>query len=152
VRRVAVLSLVLLAGLAATALAATPFPRGKAVISTGARTVVLNVEIAETPEQQSLGLMHRRRLAPNAGMVFVFDGPTGSGFWMKNTLIPLAIAFFDARGRIVRIMTMEPCRADPCPVYSPGVLYRGALEVNRGTFGRLGIGRGDVVRVRRTRG
>jgi uncharacterized membrane protein (UPF0127 family) len=151
-RRLAVLTIALVAALGGSALAAQPFARGEALVSTGTRTVVLDVEIAETPEQHSLGLMHRRRLARNAGMAFVFDGPTSGGFWMKNTLIPLSIAFYDRRGRILRILTMEPCRADPCRVYSPGVVYRGALEVNRGTFGRLGIGRGDVIRIRRTRG
>jgi uncharacterized protein len=152
VRRLAVLTLVLAVAVGGDALAAEPFARGKALISTGTRTVVLDVEIATTPDQQSLGLMHRRRLAPNAGMVFAYDRPANGGFWMKNTLIPLSIAFYDGRGRILRILTMDPCRADPCRVYTPGVLYRGALEVNRGTFGRLGIGRGDVIRVRRTRG
>jgi uncharacterized membrane protein (UPF0127 family) len=151
-RRLGVLTLVFAVALSASALAAERFPRGKALISTGTRTVVLDVEIAETPGQQSLGLMHRRRLPPNAGMVFLYDRPANGGFWMKNTLIPLSIAFYDARGRILRILMMDPCRADPCPTYTPGVLYRGALEVNRGTFARLGVGRGDVIRVRRTRG
>jgi uncharacterized membrane protein (UPF0127 family) len=150
-RRLAVLTLVLLAATAATAAGAERFPRGTAVIDTGKRTVVLQVEIAETADQRSLGLMHRRSLPRNAGMVFLFDEPDTGAFWMKNTLIPLSIAFYDARGKILRVLDMEPCRADPCRLYSPGVTYRGALEVNRGTFKRLGIGRGDVIRLRRMR-
>ena len=82
-------------------------------------------------------------------MVFVFTQPTRGGFWMKNTLIPLSIAFYDRRGRILRILEMEPCRADPCRIYDPGVTYRGALEVNRGAFRRLGVARGDVVTLKR---
>jgi uncharacterized protein len=151
-RGLAILTLLLLAAGAATAAGAERFPRGTALIDTGKRTVVLQVEIAETADQRALGLMHRRSLPRNAGMVFLFDEPDTGAFWMKNTLIPLSIAFYDARGRILRILQMEPCRDDPCPIYAPRVFYRGALEVNRGTFGRLGIGRGDTIRVRRGRG
>jgi uncharacterized membrane protein (UPF0127 family) len=68
---------------------------------------------------------------------------------MKNTLIPLSIAFWDARGRIVRILDMTPCRADPCRLYDPRVAYAGALEVNRGAFRRWGVERGDRIAVRR---
>jgi hypothetical protein len=64
---------------------------------------------------------------------------------MKNTLIPLSIAFFDRQGVILRILDMEPCRADPCPVYYPGVVYQGALEVNQGWFRRRGLKEGARV-------
>jgi uncharacterized protein len=150
-RGLAILTLLLLAVGAATAAGAERFPRGTALIDTGKRTVVLRVEIAETADQRALGLMYRRSLPRNAGMAFLFDEPDTGAFWMKNTLIPLSIAFYDARGKILRILDMEPCRADPCRLYSPGVAYRGALEVNRGTFRRLGVGRGDVIRLRRVR-
>jgi uncharacterized protein len=93
----------------------------------------------------ALGLMHREELAPGEGMVFLFDEDETSGFWMKNTLIPLSIAFYDANGVIVRILDMEPCTEEPCPVYEPGAPYRGALEVNRGAFRRLGVEAGDRV-------
>ena len=82
-------------------------------------------------------------------MVFVFERPENGSFWMKNTLIPLSIAFFDADGRILRILDMEPCEADPCPVYDPEVAYRGALEVNKGVFARWRVSEGDRVRVER---
>ena len=133
---------------APAAAAGEAFPRATAVIDTGPRTVRLAVEVARTPEQQQLGLMHRTSLARNAGMAFVFPRPTTGGFWMKNTLIPLSIAFYDGRGRILRILDMAPCGADPCRIYDPGVTYRGALEVNRGAFRRLGVGRGDVIKLR----
>ena len=73
---------------------------------------------------------------------------TTGAFWMKNTLIPLDIAFYDGRGRILRVLTMQPCRVAACPLYDPKVAYRGALEVNAGSFRRWGVGRGDRVVVR----
>ena len=129
------------------AAAASALPRTTAVLDTGERRVRITVEVADEADEWRVGLMHRRTLARNAGMVFLFPRPTQGGFWMKNTLIPLSIAFFDGRGRILRIMVMTPCRADPCPVYDPRVAYRGALEVNRGSFGRWGARRGDTIRV-----
>jgi uncharacterized protein len=129
--------------------ASAALPRTTAMLETGDRRVRLSVEVADEPEEWRVGLMHRRSLARNAGMVFVFPRPIRGGFWMKNTLIPLSIAFFDARGRILRIMVMTPCRADPCPTYDPRIAYKGALEVNRGSFGRWGVGRGDRIRLLR---
>lgn len=85
-------------------------------------------ELALTPAQRSLGLMHRRR-APADGMLFVFPGNTNGGFWMKNTLVPLTIVFFDRGGRRVRRLSMKPCVTSSCPIYSPGRTYRFALEL-----------------------
>jgi hypothetical protein len=138
-----------LAVLLTQAAAAGAFTRATALVDTGERQVRLTVEVADEPDEWRVGLMNRRSLARNAGMIFVFPRPTRGGFWMKNTLIPLSIAFFDGRGRILRIMVMTPCRADPCPTYDPNVAYRGALEVNRGSFGRWGVRRGDRVRLLR---
>jgi uncharacterized protein len=138
--------------LAAAALAAAggvTFPHADAVIATGHRSVALRVEVASTDAQRAEGLMNRRRLSPKAGMVFLFAQPTRTQFWMKDTLIPLSIAFYDRRGRILRILDMAPCRANPCPVYDPGVAFRGALEVNRGAFRRWGVKRGSIVTRRR---
>jgi uncharacterized membrane protein (UPF0127 family) len=133
-----------------TATATGPvFERGTVVIEGRRGEVDVDVEIAETPVQQQLGLMNRESLASEAGMVFLFGRETRGGFWMKNTLIPLSIAFFDADGRILRILDMEPCEADPCPVYDPEVAYRGALEVNKGAFARWRVSEGDRVRVER---
>ena len=124
------------------------FPRGTATISTGSRQVALQVELAQTPALRARGLMGRRSLAPRAGMVFTYSTPTTGAFWMKNTLIPLDIAFYDARGRILRILTMQPCRTGACRLYDPKVAYRGALEVNAGSFRRWGVERGDRIVVR----
>ena len=120
-------------------------PRGTAVIATDGADVRIDVEVAETGTHRQRGLMERVALPRNAGMIFLFEGETEGGFWMKNTLIPLSIAFFDDGGAIVRILDMEPCKADPCPVYDPGVGYHGALEVNRGMFRTWGVSRGDVI-------
>ena len=85
-------------------------------------------ELALTSSQQQRGLMFRKR-APNDGMLFVFSLATRGGFWMKNTLVPLRIVFFDTRGRAVRKFLMTPCTEDPCHIYDPGKQYRYALEL-----------------------
>jgi uncharacterized protein len=123
--------------------------RPRAVIDTGAGEVAVQVEIADNEAERERGLMGRKTLAPDAGMVFVFPEDTRSAFWMKDTLIPLSIAFYDARGRILRVLDMEPCRRDPCAVYDPEVRYRGALEVNRGAFARWDVRVGDTLRLER---
>ncbi|MGH3133522.1 MAG: DUF192 domain-containing protein [Gaiellaceae bacterium] len=86
-------------------------------------------ELALTAARRARGLMYRRR-APRDGMLFVFPRATSGGFWMKNTLVPLTIAFFDSRGKRVRKLSMKPCRSDPCPIYDPGRKYRFALELS----------------------
>ena len=120
-----------------------------AVIQTDERRVHVAVEVAETPAERERGLMERKSLPENAGMLFTFGAETSGGFWMKDTLIPLSIAFYGEGGEILRLLDMEPCRADPCPVYDPGVSYRGALEVNRGAFTRWRVEEGDVIRLER---
>ena len=134
---------------AALATAGVSFPRGVARIDTGRRVVTVRVEVARTPAQMAQGLMHRRSLARTAGMLFVFGRPTRARFWMKDTTIPLSVAFAEGRGRIVRILDMEPCRSDPCPTYDPGLAVSSALEVNRGAFARWGVRRGARITLRR---
>lgn len=119
----------------------------RVVIETRAGEQEVAVEVADTNAERQRGLMERTSLAADAGMVFLFPSETSGGFWMKNTLIPLSIAFYDADGRIVRILDMEPCRGDPCPVYDPGVAYVGALEVNQGAFRRWNVSEGDRLRL-----
>jgi len=139
--------------LPAAALASSSFGRGTATVTaaTGTPRVVLKVELARTPGERQQGLMNRRSLAAKAGMVFVYPADHRGSFWMKNTLIPLDIAFYNARGKILRILTMQPCRRDPCRIYDPKVAYRAALEVNAGSFRRWGVRAGDRVVVRATR-
>jgi uncharacterized membrane protein (UPF0127 family) len=125
------------------------FPHGTAVIRTPTRTVQVRIEIAETPAQLQRGLSGRRALAPNAGMAFLWRSDVRGRFWMKDTSVPLSIAFWGERGRILRILDMAPCLRAPCKVYDPKVAFRGALEVNRGAFARWGVRRGAVVTIRR---
>lgn len=83
-------------------------------------------------------------------MLFLFadeGGPVTTRFWMKDTLIPLSIAFWDANGRIVAIRDMVPCTADPCATYGAPAPYVAALEVNRGFFQAHGVTVGDRVDV-----
>jgi uncharacterized membrane protein (UPF0127 family) len=127
------------------------FPHGTAVVTTPHARVTVRVEIADTDARRERGLMFRRSLAPRAGMAFVWPSDVTGAFWMKNTLIPLSIAFYNGRGRILRILDMAPCRADPCKVYDPKTTYRGALEVNRAAFRRWQVHVGDRIVVRRTR-
>jgi uncharacterized membrane protein (UPF0127 family) len=124
---------------------APEFPSGKLLIDMGADSRLIDVEIAETDEQRAYGLMNRDELEADRGMVFVYFENTSGGFWMKDTRIPLSIAFFDVDGRILEILDMAPCRRESCKVYAPGVTYRGALEVNQGAFERWGVEEGDRI-------
>lgn len=120
-------------------------PGARLSIATTVGNVTVEVEVADSPSERRVGLMNRGSLPEDAGMVFLFEEPSDGGFWMKNTLIPLSIAFWNGEGRIVEILEMEPCEADPCPVYDPGVEFVGALEVNEGFFDRRGVRVGDRV-------
>lgn len=91
----------------------------------------LRPELALTDDARARGLMFRRN-APADGMLFVFPSATSSGFWMKNTLVPLKIVFFDSYGTRVRKLSMKPCKTDSCPIYAPGKRYRFALELPAG--------------------
>lgn len=99
--------------------------------------------LAETAQQQSQGLMGLTDLSGYDGMLFRFESDTRAGFFMKDTLIPLSIAWFDADGRFVSSADMAPCGDEPvCPSYGPDADYRYALEVVQGDLPRLGIGPG----------
>ena len=119
----------------------------QAVLSHGDHEKTIAVEVADTSSEREQGLMGRQSLPADAGMAFVFPDEQHGSFWMKDTLIPLSIAFYSADGRILKILDMEPCTGDPCPLYDPGVKYRGALEVNQGAFDRWNVHAGDRVRL-----
>ena len=123
------------------------FDSASAIVRGDEGSVLIRVEVAQSAEQRSKGLMFRDSLPADAGMVFLFFEPTQGGFWMKNTRIPLSIAFFGEGGEILDILDMKPCRADPCPTYTPDATYFGALEVNQGAFEEWGISEGNVVRM-----
>jgi uncharacterized membrane protein (UPF0127 family) len=96
----------------------------------------IRAEVARTPVQTQTGMMFRREMAQHEGMLFVFDGLERRCFWMKNTLLPLSIAFIADDGRIVSLADMQPqseeshCSAEP---------VRFALEMNQGWFAKRGI-------------
>ena len=122
-------------------------PRGVLVIQTEAGELRLDVEIAETTEAKTRGLMGRTELADHEGMVFLEEQPVQQSFWMKDTLIPLTLAVWGPDERIAGIVEMEPCRKEPCPVYDPGAQWVGAVEVNPGVL--TGVEIGDPVRLQR---
>jgi hypothetical protein len=101
------------------------------------------VEVAETPEQMMQGLMFRREMAPNAGMLFDYKQPIVATMWMRNTLIPLDMLFVDAQGRIVNIHERAVPQTDD--VIAAAAPVRAVIELNGGTAARLGIKPGDRV-------
>ncbi|MDQ6613982.1 MAG: DUF192 domain-containing protein [Actinomycetota bacterium] len=104
--------------------------------------------LALTQAQQDRGLMNRRDLAGYDGMVFQFVDPTTTQFYMKDTLINLSIAWFDAGGRFVSSTDMTPCgSAAVCPLYHAAAPYTVALEVAGGQLGQLGVGPGAILSV-----
>jgi len=100
------------------------------------------VEIARTPDQQEIGLMFRRSLPPDRGMIFPYDPPFPASFWMKNTLIPLDMIFIRADGRIARIAQGVPESLDPVPAGEP---IAAVLEIRGGRSAELGIREGERV-------
>jgi uncharacterized membrane protein (UPF0127 family) len=127
-----------------------PFSVARMRLVAGTDTIPLLTELAERPEQHSLGLMERRHLADSAGMLFLYaaEQPSSAGFWMFRTRIPLDIAFVDSLGVIGAIHHMVPCPTDfaqGCPSYTPGVPYRAALEVNAGYFAQHKLKLGDRI-------
>ncbi len=128
----------------------TAFDTAQVRIVTDADTISLTVELAETDVQRGYGLMERPELPADAGMLFLYPEPQDAtrGFWMYRTLIPLDVAFLDVDGRIVNIQTMQPCPSpNPrvCRIYSPGVPFRGGLEMNAGWFAAHDVEVGDRV-------
>ena len=100
---------------------------------------VIKAEVAADGATRMRGLMMRERLGPNEGMLFVFEQKAGHCFWMKNTLIPLSIAFLDDDGTIASIADMQPQSLDShCPVRP----VRYALEMERGWFAKRGLAAG----------
>ena len=102
-----------------------------------------SVEIARTPEEQARGLMDRPAMATGAGMLFVYDTPRTTAFWMRNTLIPLDMIFVAEDGTVTKIHTAEPL--DETPVPSGGEVVA-VLEINGGLAARLGLEEGAEVR------
>ncbi|HKO68844.1 MAG TPA: DUF192 domain-containing protein [Burkholderiaceae bacterium] len=103
---------------------------------------VITAELAITPQSRMIGLMMRERLAPNHGMVFVFEDKSQHCFWMRNTVIPLSIAFIEDDGTIVSIADMPPkSDASTCPPRP----VRYALEMDQGWFAKRGVLTGNKI-------
>jgi len=109
-------------------------------LSVGGRKIV--AEVARTPAELATGLMWRFSLRPDHGMLFVYEQPRHMSFWMKNTFIPLSIAFIDADGRILNIEDMAPQNEQLHSSRAPGVY---ALEMRKGWFADHRVGPGAVV-------
>jgi uncharacterized membrane protein (UPF0127 family) len=113
-------------------------------IASGGRDHRFTVEIAGTPEEQSMGLMYRTKLAPDRGMIFPFNPPRIASFWMRNTLIPLDMIFVRADGTIANIAANTVPYSEE-PVLSDGVVAA-VLEIPGGRSAELGIKPGDKVK------
>jgi len=105
--------------------------------------------LADTPQQQATGLMNQKDLAGYDAMVFRFGADTNTSFFMKDTKIPLTLAWFDNQGRFLASVDMVPCpaRVRNCPQYAPpgSIRFRYALEVAQGGLSKLGIGAGSTI-------
>lgn len=103
-----------------------------------------HVELATNNATRELGLMHRTSLDPDQGMLFAFPYEAEQSFWMKNTLIPLDMLFFDHNRKLVSVqLNVPPCKVDPCPTYPSGKPVTYVLELAAGTVAQLGIEEGD---------
>jgi uncharacterized protein len=112
--------------------------------ASGGKKVGVRVEVADDLAEQAKGLMDRTTLGENRGMLFVYPEERELSFWMKNTLIPLSIAFIDSERRIIDIQDMKPLDDEP-PSYVSAEPAQYALEVNQGFFEERGVKVGDSV-------
>lgn len=124
------------------AMAATNACADMPVLELGAGMHLIRAEVAHTNANRMTGLMHRTELADNAGMLFVFARAAKHCMWMRNTLVPLSVAFIDEQGRIVNIADMEPRTETPHCADGPA---RYALETNKGWFARYKLGPGTRI-------
>jgi uncharacterized protein len=105
-------------------------------IKLGVGMHVIQAEVAQTPDERSIGLMFRKTMGTNEGMLFEFEEPSQQCFWMKNTLLPLSVAFIADDGNVVNIEDMKPQTLDSHCSYQP---VRFVLEMNDGWFAKRGI-------------
>jgi len=118
----------------------------KVEIQTKDKIIILNVEVAETEEERKRGLMFRKNLGENEGMLFVFEDERHVTFWMKNTFIPLDIIFVSSNGTINEIKeNLQPCIADACELYPSLYPVKYVIEVNANFSKNNGVAVGDRV-------
>jgi uncharacterized protein len=122
------------------------FDRVAATVTASDGTVCeLCLWVAANGDERALGLMYVTDLGGPDGMVFHYDSPTTGAFWMKDTVMPLSIAFFDQRGGYLDAFDMQPCTADPCPTYPTPTDFVDAIEVPQGMLDELGMAPGSVL-------
>jgi uncharacterized membrane protein (UPF0127 family) len=120
-----------------------PTPFGLRTAKLKISNVPLTAEIADTPQASENGLMFRDSLPADRGMLFIFEQPRKASFWMRNTKIPLSIAYIDSAGKILEIKSMNPLDETVVPSTSDQIAY--ALEANQGWFAQHGISTGANV-------
>lgn len=128
--------------LAATLATAGPVPA--CALPDGTR---IELELALTDQERAMGLMYRESLPAKSGMFFLFDKDDRYPFWMKNTFIPLDIAWLTGDGRVAELRAnVQPCHADPCTSYAPTAIARAVIELPAGTAAAHGLRVGSTVR------
>ena len=132
--RLAALALVLWAGLSPTWAQGVPQDLPAITLQAGMHNI--RAAVAKTPEQRQIGLMFRREMAQHEGMLFIFDEATPQCFWMKNTPLPLTIAFLENDGTVVNLADMQPQALDSHCSAKP---VRFVLEMHQGWFAKRGI-------------
>ena len=134
--------LALVCWLAITAACAQDQPQNLAATTLKVGMHSIRAQLAITPLQRQIGLMHLREMPTHEGMLFVFDEPSPQCFWMRNTLIPLSIAFLADDGTVVNIADMKP-QSDDSHCSAKPVRY--ALEMNQGWFAKRGVKSGTRI-------
>lgn len=108
----------------------------------------IELEVAQTPEQQAIGLMYREEISKNRGMLFPMNPPREPRFWMKNVEIPLDMIFV-REGKIRAIAhDVPPCEEEPCLTYSPKVIIDQVIELRGGRAKELGLEIGDSIEIK----
>ena len=130
--------------------AAPQIERGQQLPTTAIAKIddeAIQLEVAQTPQQQAIGLMFRESLADDRGMLFPFPAERVARFWMKNVPISLDMIFLDGDRVIDIAADVPPCQAEPCPVYGPDVLVDGVIELRGGRAEELGVEVGDAIEI-----
>ena len=110
-------------------------------LTVGSKSVT--AEVADDNQERMTGLMFRKELKPDSGMLFVMPRPDKASFWMRNTVIPLSIAYISPEGRILEIHEMKALDETPVPSHFNNIAY--ALEMEKGWFSKSGVLQGDQV-------
>ncbi len=110
----------------------------------------IQLEVAQTPEQQAIGLMFRESLADDRGMLFPFAQERIASFWMKNVSMSLDMIFLNGNQIVSIAADVPPCKAEPCPIYGPGALVNKVIELRGGRAKELGIKAGDKIMIRKS--